>query len=225
MTSLVPDARRSFLAGLDWRIKEVASPSFVLPDFVALALDHAGTPSSLVAADNDDLAAVLMPLSPTRMLIGQVTPEPVGLSTFNAQAAPYCFAFFVSAFASSELEQLAIRIGISATERVEQALHQAVGKLRATPDVPATLAPLAGEGIGWQAAQPCSFELHADCLAEPDAVRLVTVLKQLAHFARRVFDIDPLLRIVVSSIMLAPSRRSTAVRSATTSRRLSHGKA
>jgi hypothetical protein len=46
MTSLVPDARRSFLAGLDWRIKEVASPSFVLPDFVALALDHAGTPSS-----------------------------------------------------------------------------------------------------------------------------------------------------------------------------------
>ena len=170
MTSLVPDARRSFLASLDWRIKEVASPSFVLPDFVALALDHAGTPSSLVAADNDDLAAVLMPLSSTRMLIGQVTPEPVDLSTFNAQAAPHFFAFFVSAFASGELEQLAIRIGISATERVEQALHQAVSKLRPTPDAPTTLAPHAGEGIGWQAAQPCSFELHVDCLSEPDVV-------------------------------------------------------
>jgi hypothetical protein len=195
-TTLLPEARIEVLEAFDWRIEDVAAPTFILPDFVALARSASGEAGTLLTFDKDELAGVLMPLSPTRMLIGQREVSPAQLERFNEDAVPHCLAFFVSAFTDDAIGALRSVIGQRVLEPIHQALAEAASEFRRQVESPkssATLPP-----ADWDVELPASFglEIHGYDDAARDAVG--SVLMQLVAWARSRFDVSGLIRFVIA---------------------------
>lgn len=197
-TSMVPEGRAKMLRGLDWRLVDVDAITFILPDFVCLAFDHVGNAGTLFSFDESSLAAVLMPLSPTRMLIGDNMNDSWDLSTFNEQAAPHCLDFFVSAFTDEKLAGLAKTISSRVLEPIQGALADAAREFRTQIERPQETTFTAETG-SWLATPLRALELHTDFLAANDAGRLSASLGKLLGFAHNRFDVSSLLEIDVAA--------------------------
>lgn len=197
-TSLVPTARTDTLRTLNWRIAEVDAPTFILPDFVALAFDRDGNSGTIFTFDRDSFAAILMPLSPTRMLIGDSEFRDWDMAAFNSNAVPHCLEFFVSAFRNEALDALAPMIGSRVLEPIQDGLAEAAGEFRAQLEAP-QVPPSASESGAWRDLPAQSVGLNTDFLDAETAERLAAILNRLMSRARDRFDISPLHRIVVAA--------------------------
>lgn len=196
--SMIAEGRADMLRSLDWRLVDVDAPTFILPDFVSLAFDHVGNAGTLFSFDESSLAAVLMPLSPTRMLIGDSMSRSWDLATFNGEAAPHCLDFFVSAFTDEALTGLAQAIGSKALEPVHGGLAEAAREFRAQIEQPQETS-LTTEAGSWLATPSRAVELHTDFLDADDTGRLASILGKLIAFARNRLDVSPLLKIEVAT--------------------------
>lgn len=193
--SLAPQQRIEILEGFDWHVEERADLALILPDFVALGWDRAGAAGSLLEHGNDDLAAVAMPLSPRRALIGIATGAPPDLGSFNETAIPHCLSFFVASAADSELEVMASAIGQKTAALLSASLEESAAEFR----VSVTEAPrIPDENPAEWAAEPLgSIELHTDCIAPENAIRLNAAIGGILRVASPRFDIRALRRIVI----------------------------
>ncbi len=194
ITSLTPKARCDELAALSWSVEGVDSPLFILPDFVALAISTEGQAKPLLGVKNSEVAAVMMPLSPCRMLIGTRNASAIDILRFNELAAPNCFDFFVSAVTSTELMTLAKTIGSSVAAELDFVFRDVVTQFRARlnkvdystdKDKAATSVRLNGK-----------MTIVTDCLSTEDTQRLSVILDRLLSIAYR-FDISALLHVEV----------------------------
>ena len=190
----VADAWVTALAALEWRIEAVCDPLFVLPDFIGLASDREGASGTIFGVGGDALRTVLVPLSPRRMLIGETEPQSHDLDSFNSRAAPHCLAFFVSAYASDELEDLRALIGTQAEAPIREGLAEAAARFRSELDAPPKRLPL--NAGAWRETPSPSFEVHSDFLEAEDLERFGDLLGAIAARTRMRFDIDRLLRVV-----------------------------
>jgi hypothetical protein len=197
-TALVPAGRVEALRRLTWRIVEADVPTFVLPDLIALGCDRDGQAGTILNFDEAELAAVLMPLSPTRMLIGEREPSDRDWASFNSEAVPHCLEFFVSAFRDAALEALASSIASRVFEPIQQGLAEAARQFRAQLEAPQPRAA-APEGGLWRTETAHPVELQSDFLDARAAARLATILQQFLSLTRNRFDISPLRRIAVAA--------------------------
>ncbi len=124
--ALFPQERLEALEKYSWSVHVMASASFVLPDCVTLAIGSNGMYAPYVGNDLDSMDCVLLPLSPTRVLVGQCrTGAQLSLEQFNRQAAYSSFRFFVSATTSADLEALTAGIGTHAKSALASAIATA----------------------------------------------------------------------------------------------------
>lgn len=189
------EARVAQLLAFQWRIVEVPAPGTVLPDLVVLARDTAGRPGSIFTYAFDELDELLMPLSPHRMLVGQLIEHDPGVDRFNAEAIPLCFQFLVSAYLADELATAAAEIGRDMDVPARTGLDEAAAEFRALVSSPAD-AP--GDDAGdWRSRQGQPFSVETDEYETEEAERLGQVLLQLLRLARDRFDTDNLRRFVI----------------------------
>ncbi|UPJ52972.1 hypothetical protein IVB30_17610 [Bradyrhizobium sp. 200] len=112
------------LAAFEWTVE--AGVDLILPDAVALAREDDGPLMPLLFTKARDLRAVVMPVSPDRMLVGRpVGSAPINLDRFNTQAAASCEAFFISArpFNGDKLNAL---IGSALANAIENTISTAI---------------------------------------------------------------------------------------------------
>lgn len=190
--SLVPEARLAMLGALEWRVEIISDISLILPDFVALGIGDDRRAESLIAVGRDELAGVLMPLSPNRMLVGTSDGAPLPIAEFNELAARHCLDFFVSATMVDEFEMLAKTIGTGVAAGLRTALEEAVAPHRPPPRL--ELAPMY-DPPAWDISTPTGFRLETNCLSQEEAEQVARILGQVAGIARQRFDVSALLRV------------------------------
>lgn len=193
----VADAWVTALAALQWRIETVTDPLFILPDFIGLATDEAGGSGTIFTVGGDALHTVFVPLSPTRMLIGEAEPQSHDLQRFNARAVPHCLAFFVSAYASDALDGLRDMIGTRADAPIREGLAETAARFRAELDAPPEKIPF--NAGAWRETPWTGFELHSDLIEGDDLERFANLLGAMAVRIRMRFDIDRLSRVIAQA--------------------------
>ena len=112
---------------LSWTIVAAPHQGAILPDCVALAIDRAGQATPAMFADWDDLAAIVLPVSPEKLLVGASTDFDVtSLPDFNEAAARCSHDFFLAPTTNEYLEQLHKCLGERSTQLVDEAVSGAM---------------------------------------------------------------------------------------------------
>ena len=208
--SLSPEARFDYLSALEWHIVEGDDASFILPDYVCLGFDQGGRVGSLFDIGGEALAGAYMPLSPSRMLVGQKGEGALDLSRFNEIAAPFCFAMFVSNQSSDALIALAAAIGSSALTRIEEGLAEAASEMRAGVDRPSDIAAAVCD------LRPADFErpsatLRSAWLEKERAERLASLLARILAISSDRFDLRRLVLFDTPSDYAAAVKEATGI--------------
>ena len=118
-----PTEREIFFRTLDWTLLPASGHGAVLPDCVVVAIDKHGRASSHMFVGNDPLGAVVMPVTPDKLLVGAkdgfVVPDDFD---FNTTAAQFSHSFFLSPRNDEETSRLQSMIGeqLQVTPRSER---------------------------------------------------------------------------------------------------------
>ncbi|WP_390911858.1 hypothetical protein [Pseudosulfitobacter sp. SM2401] len=136
--SMAPTARIKKLALLDWRVKASPNGHAILPDSTSIAFN--GTEwTSLLFVSNDEIEAVVLPLTPDRLAVGVRKGCAVpNLTAFDELAARASHTFFLSSERRKEHDDFLPILGGKVHEQVSSmtkgAMTQAVDEmLRADP--------------------------------------------------------------------------------------------
>ncbi|KTT98968.1 hypothetical protein SB4_09930 [Sphingomonas sanguinis] len=195
--SLAPQGRVEMLEQFTWRVDDIDGNRLILPDFVALGWNNDGVAGSLLEHGKDELAVVMMPLSPRRALIGSLGEVTADTFNFNEAAIPHCLSFFVGSEVSPALEFAATKMGFGAAALLRQSLEQSAASFRATV---AQAPPARTEQPADWASEPLGrVELHTDCVDQEGGRRLNVVIGQILGLAKSRFDISTLRRIIINS--------------------------
>jgi hypothetical protein len=124
--NMAPEAWAELLTRFTWRISSATTTEFVLPDCVVLSWsDQRGYQSLLY--DDKDMEAVLMPLSPRRLLIGERKIRmDDGPAMINEASATCSWSFFVARNRAPELDRLVPKIGNRIRKWLEKAVQEAM---------------------------------------------------------------------------------------------------
>lgn len=116
--AMAPTARIEQLAMLDWKV--VASPNgrAILPDSTSIAFDGSEW-TSLLFVSNDDLEAVVLPLSPDSLAVGvRKGCSAPSLTAFDELAAQASHTFFLSSERRKEHDDFLPKLGGNLKEQV-----------------------------------------------------------------------------------------------------------
>jgi hypothetical protein len=128
-TVATPDGRIQLLEVLSWSVQTASDISFILPDCVALGLDKKNGLQSLMGADLKDVEAVLMPLSPKKILVGFRPGAPLpNLQDFNRAAAASSNSFFVAECECEKFKEFQTSITASTSHFMEETMGAAFGQ-------------------------------------------------------------------------------------------------
>lgn len=195
--SLAPQERVEMLERFTWRVDDISGDRLILPDFVALGWNGDGVAGSLLEHGKDELAVVMMPLSPQRALIGRLGEVTTDTSNFNEAAIPHCLSFFVGSEVSTALELAATSIGTGTTALLSQSLEQSAASFRAT--VAETPPARSHRPAVWASEPLGKVELHTDCVDQEGGRRLSAIIGQILGLARSRFDISTLRRVIINA--------------------------
>ncbi|MDE3001306.1 MAG: DUF4238 domain-containing protein [Gemmatimonadota bacterium] len=99
--------REIFLRTLDWTIKSAPTVGAILPDCVVIAINKEAEIAPLMLAGHDDISAVVMPVSPGKLLVGITDGCALPRSfNYNAEAARASYSFFLSSRNNAEILSL-----------------------------------------------------------------------------------------------------------------------
>lgn len=125
--SLIPEPRMDDLQALEWTIQNAPNEGAILPDCVAISLDHERQFSPYIFTGKDSAAVVLMPLSSGRMLVGRRgSAVSFEMDELNRAFAECSHEFFVSNGSNDTWAEFAKGIGAKSTDRMEQAVSSAL---------------------------------------------------------------------------------------------------
>jgi len=173
--------RKRAFERLEWSILAAPAPAAILPDCVAIAIDFAGHASPAMFADIEDLAAIMLPLTPEKLLLGvsAVAAAP-SLADYNRQAAACSHDFFLAHINDPAFAELCEAIGDRSVRLVDEGVGEAMAPYLAVtpkprdPDMPIYPADVAGRREG-----PWQYELAIDGSSEEEGRRLAKTIQMI----------------------------------------------
>lgn len=182
--TLVADARVEKLSHLTWRIEPAPQGGALLPDCIALAYDQAGLPAPYIMADQEDAAAIVMPLSDKLLLVGLAPSATIpDLADFNAHAAACSDQLIVTAHRDHPLEDLLRTIG----KRSEAFIAEHVDK------IVDNFGPAEPQAAPLRQGQGFSFDIRCPDWEDQDAVDMIG--SHVGEIVTRLAGIWPLQRL------------------------------
>lgn len=203
-----PTEHELFLQTLDWDMLPAPEYGAVLPDCVTIAIDQDGSASSHMFVGHERLGAVLMAVTPEKVLIGRkdgfIVPNEFN---FNTAAAQFSHSFFLSPRHDDDTARLHSMIGkqlqVALKENLEAAIARRLGisgsrSLQGERVADRSLVAGAGKA-------PARCELHfEDCNDEQEAEKIQRLISDfVADFASN-YDI-----VRLDGIMIANDYRAT----------------
>ena len=127
-----PTEHENFLQTLDWGMLPAPEHGAVLPDCVTIAIDQDGSASSHMFVGHERLGAVIMAVTPEKILVGRkdgfIVPNEFD---FNTAAAQFSHSFFLSPRNDDDTERLQSMIGqqlqVALKENLEAAIARRLG--------------------------------------------------------------------------------------------------
>ena len=105
--NLKSNHRETFLRTLDWTIQSAPTVGAILPDCVVIAINKEAEIAPLMLAGHDDISAVVMPVSPEKLLVGITDGCSLPRSfNYNVEAARASYSFFLSSRNNAEILRL-----------------------------------------------------------------------------------------------------------------------
>ena len=128
LTGIVkPGPRDALLLELDWTIHSAPATGVILPDFVVMAISNNGTAEPLIYASGENVCAVIIPVAPTKLLIGRKDGYTVPHDfDYNLEAARLSQTFFLSSANDAETSRVHPVIGAHVPLLVEELIGGAV---------------------------------------------------------------------------------------------------
>jgi len=115
---------RQDLTNLIWEVKvrNTGSP-WILPDCAVMNVSTAGNVTPFLFGGQDTRAAIIMPLSPDRILIGVTTgSDMINVENLDEHAARCSSEFFITSERSSRLDEICEYIGQGAQKELDEGL-------------------------------------------------------------------------------------------------------
>lgn len=104
---LKSNRRETYLRTLDWTIQSAPRVGAILPDCVVIAINKEAEIVPLMLVGRDDISAVVMPVSPEKLLVGIANGCALPrLFSYNVEAARACYSFFLSSRNNAEILRL-----------------------------------------------------------------------------------------------------------------------
>lgn len=180
--------RLKLLEELDWSVVAGPQQGAILPDCAALAIDRVGHSTPAMFADWDEVAAIVLPISPEKLLVGAAANFDVALlSDLNEAAARCSHDFFLSPKTNEYLEQLHKCLGERSMQLVDEAVSGAMEPYLALVPKPRDEdKPLFPTDIIPQAEQAWQYELSLIGCGDAENVQALSnaiqgIVTSLAH--------------------------------------------
>lgn len=195
---LAPDRRTAALAKLKWTVCNGPESGVILPDCVALGVEGEGSPQPLIMSDLAKLDFVLMPLTPSTMLIGArgdgANPS---LERFNADAAACSHEFFVSGRDGNDRDALVPLLGTRSKLTVDAAIQSAFEGFKDERGIPGAKseneAVPDAEREASRVLKPLNYLVSFYGVADKaTADRIATVLNEVVRELRPMMALDRL---------------------------------
>lgn len=198
--------RSILLEKLTWSTQPSQNEGAILPDCVALAVDQSGQTMPAMFSDWNQVAAIILPVSPNKLLVGAATEfDVLKLIDFNEEAARCSHDFFLSPEANEYMAHLHKLLGERATEFVEEGVGNAMeAYLTIMPKPIDEGAPIFPEDLIIQSRKPWQYELSlADGVYAESVEKLQNTIQGIVSSLSRVL---PLHRL--DGITIAPDCRA-----------------
>lgn len=115
--------RLKMFGELRWSIVAAPQQGAILPDCAALAIERAGQATPAMFADWDEVVAIVLPISPEKLLVGAAADfDLVSLPDFNEAAARCSHDFFLAPTTNEYLEQLHECLGERSMQHIDEAV-------------------------------------------------------------------------------------------------------
>lgn len=194
---------------LNWTVIAAPKEGAILPDCVALAVDRSGLAGPAMFVNWDELAAIILPVSPNKLLIGR-TPhcEPTELPNFNEEAARSSHDFFLAPVNNEYFESLHKRLGERSMQLIEEGVSGALEPyLVIVPKPRDQEAPLFPLDVVGQSDEPWRYELSLLGCGDNDATQKLT--SAIQGVVRSLAQAIPLHRL--DGITVASDYRAAVV--------------
>jgi hypothetical protein len=170
-----------FLSSLSWQVESASSAGAILPDCVAIGISETEEARPLLLVDHDELVAVVMPISSSRLLIGRRDCDVrIDAETFNKLAASCSYEYFEAQTNTEVLQQLADLIGTSSTAIVEKLADEAIRERAEGPSAVSGQIE-GGESVGTNTSYDVTIQGCAESVAEDVAARVGYVVNTISR--------------------------------------------
>ena len=194
--NLKSNPRETFLGTLDWTIENVPAAGVILPDCVVIALDKNGNAAPIMFTGEDDIGAVMIPVSAKKLLVGRRADYAIPVTfKYNEAAARTSYSFFLSPCNDAETARLHLLIAERSTsildEGVEYALRELLPKRTPLPSKKEADRPASAHNPG--PATGFQYEVSLVGFEDHEATRRIsTELKNIVSILSRALPLGRL---------------------------------
>lgn len=187
---------------LNWTVIAAPKEGAILPDCVALAVDRSGLAGPAMFANWDELAAIILPVAPNKLLIG-ITPycESTQLPDFNEEAARSSHDFFLGPLNNKYFESLHKRLGERSMQLIEEGVSCALEPyLAMESNLRDQVVPMLPLDIVGQSDDPWQYELSLlGCGDNDDIQELTSTIQSVVRSLAQAIPLHRLDGITVAS--------------------------
>ena len=199
-----PSEYEVFLQTLDWEIMDAPKSGAVLPDCIAIAIDEHGKADSHMFVNNDVLSAIVMAVSPDKLLVGRTSGFVMPTDfEYNVEASRVSHSFFLSSNNNAEMSRLHSMLGEQLQTTLDENIASSFDSLR-SESVRELSNDEPDDAIRLEADTPEHFTMSFWDLADKDeaqriAVGIAKVVVELVRDFSVAFPIERLDRITIAN--------------------------
>lgn len=187
---------------LYWTVIGAPTEGAILPDCVALAVDRSGQAAPAMFADWDELAAIILPMAPSKLLVGMAPHgEATQLPDFNEEAARSSHDFFLAPVNNEYFESLQKKLGERSMQLIDEGVSGAMEPYLARVPKPRDQdAPLFPQDVVGQNDEPWQYELSLlGCGDNDDVQELTSAIQSVVRSLSQAIPLNRLDGITVAS--------------------------
>lgn len=194
--------RLKMLEALNWTVQSAPAIGAILPDCVALAIDQSGVTMPAMFSDWDQTKAVIMPISPDKLLVGAKKDFKVEEELdYNLEAVKCSHDFFLSSTNNERLIELNQLLGSRSTQIIDDQVNEAIAPyLKNEPlaeNKVVSPSLLMKEAIN---KQPWQYEIvWSGCDEFEDTRGLSDTIKTIVNIFARLLPLHHLDSIIIAS--------------------------